>query len=158
MSGASVVAAPRHELESNTRTLEPAEARMGLHWIVFAAPATCLALSVPLVLSGAIPEVVGVLAFLFAVGATASACFNFASSKVSISDNQLLMKTGFIRPSALNIQLSAIEGMQVQQSFLGRLLGYGSIILSGSGGWQHRFHRISAPSMLCARASRTQRI
>ena len=154
MGGALMVEARSNDFEAGVLTLEPAPIRTRLHWIVFAAPAAWLALSVPLLLSGMFFEVIGGVTFLYAVAAIASACFNYTSSSFAISGDQLFMKTGFIRRSALEIQLDAIEGLQVQQGFLGRMLGYGSIVLRGNGGWQHRYHRISAPSTFRKRVER----
>jgi hypothetical protein len=35
--------------------------------------------------------------------------------------------------------------MQVEQSIWGRILGYGSIVVSGTGGSKERFHKINNP-------------
>ena len=158
MSGASVATAPRDQIEATILAMEPAAAHTGLHWIVFAAPTAMLTLSLLMVLSGMSLEVFGVFTFLYAVGAIASACFNFAFSDFAISNNRLFMKTGFIRRSSVEVQLGAIEGIQVQQGFFGRLLGYGSVIVTGNGGWQHPYHRVSAPSIFCKRVKQIRQL
>jgi len=38
-----------------------------------------------------------------------------------------------------------VEGIQVKQSILGRVLDYGSIIVSGTGGMNDPFHKITNP-------------
>ena len=37
------------------------------------------------------------------------------------------------------------EGIQVQQGIIGRILDFGSIIISGTGGLRDSFHKIAAP-------------
>ncbi len=41
--------------------------------------------------------------------------------------------------------LGKIEAIQVNQDILGRVLGYGSITVSGTGGTRDPFHNISDP-------------
>ncbi len=56
-----------------------------------------------------------------------------------------MVKVGFIRRNSLEVLLNKVEGIQVNQSILGRIMGYGSIIISGTGGTQNPFHKITAP-------------
>jgi hypothetical protein len=41
--------------------------------------------------------------------------------------------------------LSKVEGINVEQSLVGRMLGYGSIIITGTGGTQEPFRNIGSP-------------
>jgi len=41
--------------------------------------------------------------------------------------------------------LNKVEGIQVNQGILGRILGFGSITVSGTGGTKDPFHKIDAP-------------
>jgi uncharacterized membrane protein YdbT with pleckstrin-like domain len=41
--------------------------------------------------------------------------------------------------------LNKVESIQVNQDILGRILGYGSITVSGTGGTKDPFHKIDAP-------------
>lgn len=55
------------------------------------------------------------------------------------------MKVGFLHRDSLEILLSKVEGIRVDQSILGRVLGFGSITVIGTGGTHDPFHGISAP-------------
>jgi uncharacterized membrane protein YdbT with pleckstrin-like domain len=55
------------------------------------------------------------------------------------------MKTGFIRRNSIEVLLSKTEVIQVNQGILGRMLGYGSLIISGTGGMKDPFHKIKSP-------------
>jgi uncharacterized membrane protein YdbT with pleckstrin-like domain len=48
----------------------------------------------------------------------------------------------------MEMNLSRIETVQVQQGILGRLLGYGSITVIGTGGTKEFFARIKNPNQL----------
>jgi uncharacterized membrane protein YdbT with pleckstrin-like domain len=43
------------------------------------------------------------------------------------------------------MNLNKIESVNVDQSVLGRLLGYGTITIIGTGGTRETFHNISHP-------------
>jgi uncharacterized membrane protein YdbT with pleckstrin-like domain len=43
------------------------------------------------------------------------------------------------------MNLSKIETVNVDQSVMGRILNYGSIIIIGTGGTTERFHNIARP-------------
>ena len=56
-----------------------------------------------------------------------------------------MIKTGFIRRNSLETLLTKVEGIQVNQGMLGRILNYGTIIVKGTGGTSNPFHKIDAP-------------
>ena len=62
-----------------------------------------------------------------------------------ITNKRVVIKTGFIARKTLELNLSKIESVGVDQSIMGRLLGYGSISIVGTGGTNESFHKISDP-------------
>jgi uncharacterized membrane protein YdbT with pleckstrin-like domain len=56
-----------------------------------------------------------------------------------------LIKVGLIRRHSLELLLQKVEGIGVDQGILGRILGYGTITVSGVGGTQEAFRMISNP-------------
>ena len=42
-------------------------------------------------------------------------------------------QNGFIRRSTVEINLEKVEALRVEQSFMGRILNYGTIFISGAG-------------------------
>ena len=57
----------------------------------------------------------------------------------------IIIKVGLISRRTLEMNLSKIESVNVNQSVLGRLLGYGTIVVVGTGGSKEPFAVISAP-------------
>lgn len=55
------------------------------------------------------------------------------------------MKTGFIKRVTFEIFLRKVESVIVNQSIPGRILGYGTTIISGVGGSKDPFYNIPDP-------------
>lgn len=55
------------------------------------------------------------------------------TTELVITDLRVITKIGFIRRRTWEINRNAIEGVQVDQSILGRILGFGTISVMGRG-------------------------
>ena len=62
-----------------------------------------------------------------------------------ITNRRIIIKTGFISRKTVEMNLSKIESVNVDQSVVGRILRYGSITIIGTGGTRETFHNISRP-------------
>lgn len=69
----------------------------------------------------------------------------YVTSEFGITNRRVIVKTGLFRRKSLEVLLNKIEGIQVNQSILGRLCGFGSITVTGTGGTKDPFHNIAAP-------------
>jgi uncharacterized membrane protein YdbT with pleckstrin-like domain len=58
----------------------------------------------------------------------------FLSSEFGITSKRVLGKTGFIRRTSLDIVLNKVEAIRLSQTILGRVLNYGDIEVTGTGG------------------------
>ena len=67
------------------------------------------------------------------------------SSEFAITNKRIIVKVGFISRRTLEMNLGKVESINVDQSILGRILGYGSINIIGTGGTKEPFADISAP-------------
>jgi uncharacterized membrane protein YdbT with pleckstrin-like domain len=68
-----------------------------------------------------------------------------ATTEMAVTDQRVIVKTGWIRRKALELRLAQVESICVDQSFCGRLLGYGTVVVIGSGGTQEPFAFVSDP-------------
>ena len=66
-------------------------------------------------------------------------------SEFGITNKRLIIKTGIFSRRTLELNLSKIESVNVNQSILGRILGYGSIGVIGTGGTKEYFVSIKNP-------------
>ena len=67
------------------------------------------------------------------------------SSDFAVTNKRVMMKTGIISTRSVELLLSKIEAIAVNQTLGGRLLGYGDIVVTGSGGTEEPFAGIQAP-------------
>lgn len=69
----------------------------------------------------------------------------YKTTELVVTNKRLIAKSGLIKRQAIEMTLSKIESLQVSQSIMGRMLNYGTIIISGAGNPQARLPNISAP-------------
>ena len=67
------------------------------------------------------------------------------SDEFAITNRRVIIKTGLISRKTFEMNLSKIESVAVDQSILGRILGYGTIRIVGSGGTREEFPKIQKP-------------
>lgn len=68
------------------------------------------------------------------------------STEVAVSNKRVLIKTGFLARRSVELLLAKVESINVDESFAGRMLGYGTVILRGTGGTFETFGRIAHPN------------
>lgn len=56
------------------------------------------------------------------------------STEMGVTSKRVIRKTGVIMRDTSEIRLNKVESVSVKQGFLGRMFGYGDVIISGSGG------------------------
>jgi uncharacterized membrane protein YdbT with pleckstrin-like domain len=123
--------------------------RARLHWSTFAPAIAVVLLGVALgiVLRIYQPEYwyAGValagVGLLLAIGPA----IRYASSEFAVTDKRVVAKLGFIERESLETLLSKVEAIGVDQGIVGRMLGYGTITITGTGGTEESFPRISEP-------------
>ncbi len=66
-------------------------------------------------------------------------------SEFAVTNRRIVIKTGFIARRTVEMNLSKIESVNVDQSVMGRILGYGTLTIIGTGGTREIFNNISRP-------------
>ena len=67
------------------------------------------------------------------------------SSEFAVTNKRVIWKEGIISRTTGEMTLGKIENVQVEQSFVGRILNYGTVALVGTGGTRESFDLIGAP-------------
>jgi uncharacterized membrane protein YdbT with pleckstrin-like domain len=88
----------------------------------------------------------GALALLGAVALIASGIIRRLATEVAVSNRRVLIKTGLLSRRSIEVLLPKVESIGVDESFLGRILGYGSVIVRGTGGTLETFGKIRQPN------------
>jgi uncharacterized membrane protein YdbT with pleckstrin-like domain len=68
------------------------------------------------------------------------------STEVAVSNKRVLIKTGVFARKSIEVLLSKVESIGVNESVFGRMLGYGSVVVRGTGGTFETFSRIAHPN------------
>ena len=69
----------------------------------------------------------------------------YSSSEFAVTDRRVIIKVGFIQRRTVETMLSKVENISVDQGFIGRMLDFGNITITGTGGTQEVFANIAAP-------------
>ncbi|TLY48180.1 MAG: PH domain-containing protein [Gammaproteobacteria bacterium] len=116
------------------------------HWIVFFRSWAILIVIAAFLLIGARPTLLIIGFFsLLALIVCLSGLIVYYSSEFGITDKRVVMKSGFISRVAFENSLDRIEGVEISQSILGRILDYGSIRIRGVSGTNELFSAVCHP-------------
>lgn len=130
-------------IEENLMVGEKVSYRAKLHWVIFLWAAIFLFIAIIGFASGS--GTVGGL-FIFLAALTGFFSFiNYSTSEFGVTNKRVLVKVGWIRRHSLETLLTKVEGIGVNQGILGRIFGYGTIVVTGTGGTKEPFHKIDAP-------------
>ena len=66
-------------------------------------------------------------------------------TEYGLTNNRVITKTGIISRSTEEMKLSKVETVEIKQGILGRILGYGNVIVSGTGSSKVVISRVSNP-------------
>jgi uncharacterized membrane protein YdbT with pleckstrin-like domain len=67
------------------------------------------------------------------------------SAEFAVTDRRVLIKVGVFSRRTVDLNLSKVESVDVDQGFWGRLLGYGTLVVVGTGGTRESFSHIADP-------------
>lgn len=114
-------------------------AKAGLHWIAFLQP-VLLALFIVLI---AINGASGLL--IIALVLIAWAYLNFTSAEFGVTNRRVIAKWGVISRHSVEMNMDKVEGVSINQGIIGSRLGYGTVIVNGTGGSHESFPSIANP-------------
>ncbi len=133
-----------------------------LHWIIF-MPGLILAFAgggfsfysytaASILITGPLAPLVGKIGAGIALGFTlvgfallVGAFVRQASTELVITDHRIIAKYGFISRATYEIMVNRISGVNFDQTVVGRIFGYGTILVHGSGGDVSPFDGVSDP-------------
>ena len=129
-----------------TRVLQPGETVVyatKLHWLIYFR--AILLLTICIILAAAswylsdnqqLRFAVGIAAIIFALLGLWSglhALIRRATTELAVTDRRVIYKAGLLARHTLEMNLGKVESVTVDQTMLGRIFGYGTIIVRGTG-------------------------
>lgn len=69
----------------------------------------------------------------------------YRTTELAVTTRRLITKFGFISRKTVELNIHKVESIQVEQSVMGRMLDYGTLVVSGGGAPQAPIPGISNP-------------
>jgi uncharacterized membrane protein YdbT with pleckstrin-like domain len=123
------------------------------HWINYIKAFLLLVIAVALLIYGTqdttkvqrTATYIGWLVLAVAIVMLLSAWFARQMTELSVTNHRVIYKTGFMRRHTVEMNMDKVETVNVDQSILGRILGYGTIHVLGTGQGIEGLSRIAHP-------------
>ncbi len=140
-----------------TKVLQPGETVRvvaTLHWLVYgktlllfvvAAVLVGIAWSVDDVAQKRLALIAAIVVYALMAVALISEWLTRRGTEIVVTDHRVIYKRGLISRRTVEMNVSKIETVDIKQSFLGRLLDYGTINLRGTGETLELLERIGSP-------------
>lgn len=144
------------------RVLQPGEQvihRARLHWLIYgramllfvaAAALAIVALSATDTMRDAL-DYAALAALVLAIIAALAAAIRRSTTELVVTDQRVIFKRGVISRHTVEMNRGKIKSVDVDQSLLGRMLGYGTVVVHGTGGSLEPLADIEAPLELRSR-------
>ena len=124
-----------------------------LHWFIYVPSAILLMLGIGTWIAG--DEKVKALGAVFALAGVwlgLKALIAVWSVEMAITNKRVIVKTGLIARNTLELNHSKIESYKVDQSIMGRLLGFGDLTIVGTGATHEPIRLIDDPLLFRRKA------
>jgi len=67
------------------------------------------------------------------------------ATEMAVTDKRVIVKVGVATRRTVELLLSKVESIGVEESMMGRILGYGTVVVRGTGGTPEPFDRVAHP-------------
>jgi len=122
-----------------------------LHWVIYLRAVLLGLLGWLLIAAGFWRDDLAVLVYLGAAVLVVAALawlvqwVKSRTSEFAVTNRRVIIKVGLIRRDTLELMLNKVESIGVDQTVTGRIVGYGTIIVVGTGGTREPFRNIARP-------------
>ncbi len=89
--------------------------------------------------------VIGLILLVAAAGTFAYGIAKRNATEMAVTNKRVLIKTGLASRRTLDVMLSRVESIGVEETLIGRLLSYGTVVVRGTGGTPEAFVMIDHP-------------
>lgn len=67
------------------------------------------------------------------------------ATEMAVTNRRVVVKTGLAARKTIEMLLAKVESIEVSETTMGRMLGYGTIVVIGTGGTSEPFHKVAHP-------------
>ena len=131
-----------------------------VHWLTF-APGSILILAIFPVIIGAENKssegagIIGLILLCLGSLFLIRAFFIKISTELTVTSKRVVAKIGLVRRTTMELNHRQVESFSIRQGLLGRILGYGTIVVNGTGGGRIPVRGIGSPLEFRRRAMET---
>ena len=126
-----------------------------LHWLIY-VNTTLLAIACVALVGAAVSTsdnqsislAFAIAAIIFALLALSTGLRAFirrATTELAVTDHRVIYKSGLLSRHTIEMNRDKVESVDVDQSLLGRIFGYGTVVVRGTGGCLEPIRNIGDP-------------
>jgi uncharacterized membrane protein YdbT with pleckstrin-like domain len=130
-------------VESNLIAGEQVVYQTRIHPIVFLPAAAVVIAGIALGIASS--PAGGLAVLVMGVAMAAGAWIRQWASEFAVTNKRVIVKVGFISRRTIEINMSKVESVEVDQDIFARLFNYGAITVIGTGGTKEPFDLIDDP-------------
>jgi len=90
-------------------------------------------------------SIAGLLLILFGSAILAVSQIRRNATEMAVTNKRIIIKVGFLTKRTVELFLTKVESVGVEQTLFGRMLGFGSITVRGTGGTNEPFSHVTNP-------------
>jgi len=131
-------------VDNNLMSGESIVYKANIHWFIFVPGGTLLTLGI---LTAAVEPSAGLGMLLLLLGlffSLKAAIVKF-TTELAVTSKRVVAKYGLISRSTIELNHDKVESLNVEQSILGRIFGFGTLVINGTGGNNTPIPNIDAP-------------
>jgi uncharacterized membrane protein YdbT with pleckstrin-like domain len=138
------------------KVLQPGEIVLGrtrLHWFIYVRPVATIVLALAVFGAGENAassirpyiEIVAAVLLLIGLWHLFTAWLRRVTTELAVTNRRVIHKAGFFSRSTQEMNRDKVESVDVQQSLIGRIFGYGTVFVRGIGSTWEPFANIADP-------------
>ncbi|MEA2018821.1 MAG: PH domain-containing protein [Campylobacterota bacterium] len=136
-------------IESNLGKDERVKYFAEVHWIIFVLPIMGLIFSLFIFTFVSVTEnereVPNLMILIISLIYLIKALVYKMTTELAITNKQVISKHGLIQRDTMELKLNKVESLTVSQGIIERIVGAGTIIVTGTGGGKNKIKSISNP-------------
>lgn len=119
--------------------------RTNPHWMIFTMPMIVFALAIGLMLLNPVLMIIAYVLTGVGLVSLVMSAITFRFTEYVITNKRYVKKFGFISRQTKGLNISKIESVDVDQTIMGRIFGFGSVVITGTGGSREIAFNIPRP-------------
>jgi uncharacterized membrane protein YdbT with pleckstrin-like domain len=138
------------------KILEPGESVTCVtrtHWRIYLPAAFLLLLGIAALAPSsyvaadlvAVPQIAAAALILLAAASWLPAFIRRRTTELAVTNRRIVFKSGLFRRHTMEMNMSKVESVDVDQTVMGRILGYGTVTIRGTGGGIEPMRNIANP-------------